>query len=717
MINAAVRNSIRGSGRQAYPHQVARALPRTGLLLYLGRPNLEAADVPIGDAMFLLPADADIRAATGWVSGTVNLFYDADGVPIAVTASEIAAWPSINQWNVLFHSVSADSGRLAVYAADTPIAVLNKALKILRETALDLTPTIFWNGLDTTGKTSYTGGPTYAPDHLGVLRSPGANLPAIEGFRLDGTAYKDTLIDGVTPIVSSVDQPTRTSGTVLDGTELGPELVVNGDFSGGITGWTANANAAGVTVVGGVLTYPLTHGDYAEVKQLSQATIGKTYKGSVNIVSKPADGNFVVLQYGRASIFYGAATALPLGVLNFTVIATHTDGFSISCRTDGAVNIDNVSVKEVLPAFTNAFTPSTTFKDYTRPTPLTAPGWLCEPARTNKVTCRKANPVDTTGLTKSGDAAAVLSVVDDTAALTAAGLIGVCNSGKVYKFDNSLGTINASTIIQGDTTNINVHSFSCFARNASLVATSASFYIGSFPANSSVIKGTSSYLKCSVTNFVPTGVANKAVLYVTAGSIVYFILPQLEEGSFSTSPITIPTDPLTTITRAGTVLTYPTAGKIRSNDIALKLSVVPRGTGQSGYLWGSYTDASNFCYISINPYNVTFKSVVAGISKDVAIASYTHTKDVPFEVILCKSIQGSQLLVREYTGGAWQAWVRGGLSVTGDNLVLSTSYTLGSFNNTSQFTGNISEIDSLLIPSGIANPTAWVESQWDVNGN
>lgn len=147
MINPAVRNSIRGAGRQAYPHQVARALPRTGLLLYLGRPNLEAADVPLGDDteigadtiirwMFLLPADADIRAATGWISGTGNIFYDAVGDPVAVLASEIAAWSSINQWNVLFHLVSADTetGRLAIYDPYlTSIVTINKALRVLRE--------------------------------------------------------------------------------------------------------------------------------------------------------------------------------------------------------------------------------------------------------------------------------------------------------------------------------------------------------------------------------------------------------------------------------------------------------------------------------------------------------------------------------------------------------------------------------------------------------
>ena len=576
--NRAARPAIGSATAPAVGARLGNRLPNYGLLYILSYPNLSGK--------FSLPADTTIRTATGWVSGTVNLFYDAAGVPIAVTASEIAAWPSINQWNVLFHSVSADSGRLAVYAADTPIAVLNKALKILRETALDLTPTIFFNGLDTTGKTSYTGGPTYVQDNLGVIGTPAANYPAVEGMRLDGTTYKDTLIDGVTPIVPSVDQSTRT-------------------FDAGFT-----TSSAGPT-----------------------------------------------------------------------------------------------------------------FKDYTRPTPLTAPGWLCEPARTNKCTCRKANPVDTSNITFIGGAtgAVVTETTGAIATATAASgsicdLSTICNTLKVYEF-----VLPAAGVAQfeGYTGNTNAHSSKCFSKVVSGGLNNVEFGLASSDRRIKIT--TTEYKEFRQENVIPILDTRRVIFYNSSDSqvIIRAILPQLEEGSFCTSTIcklADGSDPLTAITRAGTVLTYPTAGKLRSNNIALKLSVVPRGTGQSGYLWGAYTDASNFCYLSINPYDITFKSVIAGISKDVAIASYTHTKDVPFEVILCKSTQGSQLLVREYTGGAWQAWVRGGLSVTGDNLVLSTSYTLGSFNNTSQFTGNISEVDSLLIPSGIANPTAWVESQWDVNG-
>jgi len=219
------RGLSRSSRRQAFPHMNAGlSLPRAGLLLYLGRPNLEAADVPLGDDteigddtiirwMFLLPADADIRAATGWVSGVGNIFYDAAGDPVAVLASEIAAWSSVNQWSILFHLVSADTetGRLAIYAQDTPLVTLNKALKVLREDQIDVSPSAFFNGMDFRLAT-YTGGPTYVPDHLGVLRSPGANRPAVQGMRQDGVAYLNTDESG-NPILPSTPQKTVTYNT------------------------------------------------------------------------------------------------------------------------------------------------------------------------------------------------------------------------------------------------------------------------------------------------------------------------------------------------------------------------------------------------------------------------------------------------------------------------------------------------------------------------
>ena len=135
---------------------------------------------------------------------------------------------------------------------------------------------------------------------------------------------------------------------VQNGTfDLGSELVTNGDFTDGLNNWFVNANATGyVSTSSDTLQYLVGHGDYAEVKQLNNSVVGKTYTGQFEVISKGTNAD-VFIQYGRTFIYTGSINSLDLGVHTFTVVSSHPDGFSISVRTNGIVEIDNVSVKEV----------------------------------------------------------------------------------------------------------------------------------------------------------------------------------------------------------------------------------------------------------------------------------------------------------------------------------------------------------------------------------
>ena len=561
-----------------------RRVPTLGLLLYLGRPNLEAADVPIGDDteigddtiirwMFLLPADADIRAATGWVTGIGNIFYDAAGDPVAVLASEIAAWSSINQWNVLFHLVSADTetGRLAVYAQDTPLVILNKALKVLREDQIDVSPSAFFNGMDTTGKTSYTGGPTYAPDHLGVLRSPGANLPAIEGMRLDGTTYVSTDISGA-PIVPSVEQKTRTG---------------NADFS--------------------------------------------------------------------------------------------------------------------------AFTPSTTFPRFDASDPLRMPGMLCEPTRTNKVTCQKANPVDITSINIFGSPTVTVAT-GQTSRISEAKLERVCTNGNLYKVTGTTGDVVSIT----GSSNTNPHSLSAYIAVISGEVSLRFDGVTRTAASGSVLS------RVKAENITPSGAKDLGFIITAPGTDFYFILPQLEEGAFCTLPIckaSDGSDQLTPLTRAATVVSFPTAGKIPVNNFAIRMIVVPRASGQSSaYCFGTYIDSNNYTAIIINPTSVTIRKRVSGISNDASV-SITHANRIPLDLILYLSpATGIQVAGRAFTS-LWGLFTDGAINATEAakaNAQIASIYQLGSLNGSSQFAGNISLFDCVPIPTGITDPMAWAKTHWGV---
>jgi hypothetical protein len=89
-------------------------------------------------------------------------------------------------------------------------------------------------------------------------------------------------------------------------------------------------------------------------------------------------------------------------------------------------------------------------------------GLMIEGAVTNKSSNYNANPTATTGFTTSGDVNGVLSVVDDTAALAAAGLDQICTSGKVYKADNSAASGSFTVSFPGTVGDTNKHSASLY---------------------------------------------------------------------------------------------------------------------------------------------------------------------------------------------------------------------------------------------------------------
>ena len=116
-----------------------RRLPRNGLLLYLARPNsdeyLIGEDTEVGEDTYIwgyvLPDDSDIRAATGWVSGTANVFYGADGTPIVALATEINTATLPNNALFAMTDETQQTGRLAIYGTGVDSAIITKAMKVL----------------------------------------------------------------------------------------------------------------------------------------------------------------------------------------------------------------------------------------------------------------------------------------------------------------------------------------------------------------------------------------------------------------------------------------------------------------------------------------------------------------------------------------------------------------------------------------------------------
>ncbi|MCW1840615.1 hypothetical protein [Prosthecomicrobium hirschii] len=167
---------------------------------------------------------------------------------------------------------------------------------------------------------------------------------------------------------------------------------------------------------------------------------------------------------------------------------------------------------------------------------------LLEGPATNKITARKHNPLDTSNLTKTGDAAAVLSVVDDSAALAAAGLSAICTAGTVYRLDNSAGSGAAWAKVSGAVGNTNAHSFGVYARRTGAAA--SVFLTGG--TGSAAVAG-SAYAWTGSANVTPAGTGVVLEIGANAGSVVHFILPQLVEAVSQGS--IIPGDTLAAVTR------------------------------------------------------------------------------------------------------------------------------------------------------------------------
>lgn len=163
------------------------------------------------------------------------------------------------------------------------------------------------------------------------------------------TLYQDAA--GTTP-VSALGQPV---GLILDkrlGLVLGPEILANGDFSAGSTGWTNPDTAPSITTFsGGAATMTAAAGGpRARLRQSLTLTAG-TYLVSVNVVGvtgTPADGNLAIGNTLSGDLTYGSIDCRTVGLKTRLVhISGPTLGlaFTTSSASGAVIVIDNVSVK------------------------------------------------------------------------------------------------------------------------------------------------------------------------------------------------------------------------------------------------------------------------------------------------------------------------------------------------------------------------------------
>jgi hypothetical protein len=160
-------------------------------------------------------------------------------------------------------------------------------------------------------------------------------------------------------------------------------------------------------------------------------------------------------------------------------------------------------------------------------------GVLLEGARTNIVTAQNVDQTVLTGYSKTGDAAATMTLVDDSTKINSAGL-GNISDGQVVKLDNSAGVGAAFILVAGNPANTSAHSYSMYARIDGVVLGKLS---DANIAGATNFTNTD-YVRIENTQATATVGANgRLTVTANAGAVVYFILSQTEDADFVSSEI------------------------------------------------------------------------------------------------------------------------------------------------------------------------------------
>jgi hypothetical protein len=175
-----------------------------------------------------------------------------------------------------------------------------------------------------------------------------------------------------------------------------------------------------------------------------------------------------------------------------------------------------------------------------------------ERARIQLVRNNRNVATSTIGWTKAGDGAATLTYPLATDALRRAGLQEIVPQGRVFRLDNSAGSTEARVYNSGQVAppGGSPHAASVFAMGT------GSFNLGleGEGASSKVFTLGPTFARYSDIDPAPA-TGSRWCIRVPAGTVVDFILPQLEAGTWASSPI--PNDALfSSTTRDGDTLAY-----------------------------------------------------------------------------------------------------------------------------------------------------------------
>ncbi|TRL35479.1 phage head spike fiber domain-containing protein [Rhizobium straminoryzae] len=131
---------------------------------------------------------------------------------------------------------------------------------------------------------------------------------------------------------------------------LGPEMLVNGDFSQGAVGWVANSGTT-LAVVNGSAGVTATSAGTSSIAAAVNVTVGSLYRVSGRLISATSAAGLAIMTAVNAGTFASTTPALTAGVYEFYFVATQATMYVgpriFSAAVGAATTWDDVSVREV----------------------------------------------------------------------------------------------------------------------------------------------------------------------------------------------------------------------------------------------------------------------------------------------------------------------------------------------------------------------------------
>jgi len=195
------------------------------------------------------------------------------------------------------------------------------------------------------------------------------------GYQI-GDIRRTYLSDTISGVIGTAFNPQSMFTTGINGvwydpsdinrymSSLGPELVTNGDFSNGTTGWTNSSTGSGTfTVSNGAAIIVGTDGsNRGAFSQNINAIAGKWYKVSFTATITSGTGSF----FGSGTGSSGSA--ILNGINSFYIAAVVSGAFFVYTNSGGGnITIDNISITELTSIST-----ATLFQDAAATTPVTS---------------------------------------------------------------------------------------------------------------------------------------------------------------------------------------------------------------------------------------------------------------------------------------------------------------------------------------------------------